>query len=145
MDNFGLDVLAEGPDTLGEIIKIAFRHNASSDHATHWAEIALPFKGVEFMGDESTTRPTLVLYWRDPGDKRLESHPFPSRITPEEAQVFVNSWLRGLGEQHRLPQEPDHDGSNGKAYRVFVEGWGHVAENSYAICAIQPTWAMHGK
>ena len=32
-----------------------------------------------------------------------------------------------------------------KAWRVFVENWGYVGDNPYAIAAILPIWAWLGK
>jgi len=141
VDNLTLDILAVGAESLRDALAIAFRHNAAGDHATHWAVLDLPFKGVEYCGDANPTRKTLVLFWSEPNDKRIQDYPFPAQATKEDAIVFVQSWLHGLC----WPEEPDHDGDNEKGFRMFVEDWGHVVENGYAICAIQPAWAMYGK
>lgn len=145
MDNFHIDILAEGDETLLEALAIAFRHNAPGGKATHWAGFDMKFKGVEWYSRDrpGTKRPTLVFYWIDP--KLDDATPFPAPIKPKEAVAMVGVWMEGLKEGNRFPQEPDHDGSNGEGYRIFCEQWGHVNDNHYAIVAVQPTWAMYGK
>lgn len=145
MDNFHIDILAEGEKTLAEAIRIAFRHNAPGQRATHWAIIEHAFRGIEWHERDAPgpTRPTMVFYWSDPSDKRATSTVV--ELKHGEATVMIQRWLESLKEKGKWPRQPDHDGSNGHGYRVFVEGWGHVHDNHYAIVAVQPTWAMYGK
>lgn len=50
-------------------------------------------------------------------------------------------WL----ESAEYEQEPDHDGSNIKGWRLFNEAWGQVFDDPYALVAITPEWALAGK
>lgn len=62
-------------------------------------------------------------------------------MTPADATAFAKGWLRDVD----MGREPDHDGDNGRGFRVFTEAWGKVAGHTYAICAIEPVWACYGK
>jgi hypothetical protein len=68
-------------------------------------------------------------------------------------QIFplVDNWLHGEFAKEVLKTADgwdanmDHDGSNSVGWRVYVDDWGHVANNHYAICAIKPAYMWHGK
>lgn len=145
MDNFHIDILAEGEETLLEALVIAFRHNAPGGTATHWASLDTKFEGVEWHERDKPgpTRPTLVFYWSDPSLK--EATEILMYVKPREAATMVIAWMDTLVKKDKFPPQPDHDGSNSRGFRVFCEQWGHVNDNHYAIVAVQPTWAMYGK
>lgn len=143
MDNFQIDVVAEGEKTLVELFEIAFRHNSAGGTAVAWNEVEIPFKGVEYLGDTSPTRPTLVFYWHY--EEKEKTVRLPSPISPTLAARFAMEWISELKRVKRLPNEPDIDGSVGHGFRVFTEDWGHVQNNGYAIIAVQFVWATYGK
>jgi hypothetical protein len=138
LDNFHIDITAEGRDTLMEALVIAFRHNAPGGKVTHWAELAVP----DHEGGLPTGR-ALVLLWHEEtpkvGDPPMQRFPVP--LDAAGALGVVERWLDAADRGN----EPDHDGSNGEGFRVFCEGWGHVRGYHYAVVGISPTWAWYGK
>lgn len=54
---------------------------------------------------------------------------------------FIERWLA----EKDYGQEPDHDGDNGKGWRIYNEAWGHVKNRHEAFLAVEPAWAMYGK
>jgi len=83
---------------------------------------------------------TLVFFWSAtglPGGAAV----LPFEMPLPEAAAFAEGWLR----QAEYGPQPDHDGSNGKGWRVFNEAWGHVGGYWQALLAVQPAWAWYGK
>lgn len=80
---------------------------------------------------------------KSPPVKKLEVHPFPFKMKRvEDLLPFVTGWLK----ETDYGNEPDHDGSNGKGWRVYNHNWGQVIGcGSYSFVAIEPAWAMYGK
>lgn len=117
MDNFRIDVTAEGDDRLRAVL-------ALFDHDT-------------VVGYQADGRRRLVFYWTD--SEKATALPFP--MTMEQAADFAIGWL----EHADYGDEPDHDGSNGKGWRIYNEDWGHVDGDWSAFVAIEPAWAMYGK
>lgn len=60
-----------------------------------------------------------VLYWHD--DDRAA--PLPARMQPEQMVPMISAWLSGTAD---YGTQPDHDGDNGKGWRVFTGSWGKV-------------------
>jgi hypothetical protein len=119
MDNFHFDMTSQGAQTLKTALSL----------------FNPPGRKVEGY---STDGKRLVLYWggKSPGMTRL---PFP--MTLEQAADFAAGWL----EHADYGGEPDHDGDNGKGWRLYCESWGHVNNDAYAFAAVEPVWAMYGK
>jgi len=146
MDNRVIDVVSEGDEDL----KLAFKliwPNAPGGKATHYKVVHLREK-VRYHGDptdwhETTYEvcpdgtPTLILLWNAESD--ATSLPYP--MDRKQATQFALGWLA----QADYGSEPDHDGDNGRGWRVFTNQWGHVAGHSYSIVGLQPAWAMYGK
>lgn len=130
MDNFKIDLLAEGFESLADAIQVCFRHNGAP--ATHWVETP--------TGERRT--PTLVLLWGGnesrPG---LTVNPFPAKLYANTAAAHVWTWL----EQVPRGSQPDIDGDSHQGWRLYTDGWGHVEGFHCAIVGIQPAWAMYGK
>ena len=154
MDNFHIDVTAEGREAFNAAMGLAMRpHDKAVAYAIH------PTLG-------------LVLFWHD-GETaiadRAETPQFSSEINREawdrlyaegQAKVvcapvqklpyamqgralveFAWHWLLTAD----YGRQPDHDGSNEEGWRVYNETWGHVGSSHYAFVAIRPVWAMYGK
>lgn len=136
MDNFSIDITAEGRKTLLEILRILFRHNAPGGKATHWTEVEVKAKS-EWIGAGGPRR-ALVLLWSEDG---AESQRFPIPLDAEGVFEMVWSWL---GSANR-GKEPDQDGSNAEGWRIYCDHWGHFEGSHYAIAGIVPAWAMYGK
>jgi hypothetical protein len=87
----------------------------------------------------------LIFYW-----KHVEgSHKFPVPVTAESAALIVWDWLK-TDDPWKMQlsgwdADADHDGSNSRGWRVFVEDWGNVDRSSYAIFAVTPAYMWHGK
>lgn len=151
MDNRQIDVTSEGLESLGKALELIWP-SAAGGKATHYIQSKFKEEVSYYQNKKGLTThhysklvedqkgtDTLILLWSQSGDKRDQKLPFPLKL--EDAKSFVSGWLDSLNWGH----EPDHDGSNGKGWRVFTEAWGHVAGNHYAIVAVQPAWAMYGK
>lgn len=164
MDNFKIDLVAEGDESLIQALDMAFRHNAAGGKASHYRVVKLrpatryyandatehlpanlpsviPPQHVHHFTEEQEHPdgvPTLILYWTK--EKDSVSLGYPMKV--KNAIEFVKGWLES--EIATLPR-PDIDGSCRPGWRVFVEDWGHVLHSSYAIIAVQPSYAMYGK
>lgn len=146
MDNRQFDITSEGEKALAMAIRIAW-DNAPGGKAVHYKVVKVK-SDTRYWGEPTSHHstnskedkegiPTLILFWSD--DKDTIPLPYPLEV--EEAIPFINGWLK----KAEFGQEPDHDGDNGKGWRVFSDDWGYVAGNRCAILGIQPTWAMYGK
>lgn len=123
MDNLHIDVTSEGNDSLRLVMMLAFRRNTK---ATHYAV---------------TEKHGLLLFWMNPGQTSLEVKSLPFKLDAEGAADFAQRWLA----EADYGKEPDHDGSNGRGWRISTDNWGRGGGYDYGIVAIQPAWAMYGK
>lgn len=139
MDNFSIDITAEESETLLDVLKICFRHNAPGGKATHWIELDADVK-PEWAG-ASSKRKTLVLLSSEENKTGLHSHKMITPVDASGAYEVVSRWLLDAN----LGPEPSHDGSNGKGFRAHCNFWGHVDGFHCAIVGITPAWAMYGK
>jgi hypothetical protein len=131
MDNFFLDIISDS--YLKEALTIGFK-GAPGKKATHFR--LDPPSGE---GAARRTRTRLVLGWHE--FKGSQALPFPLQIEDDSAYNFIKAWL----EDQNYGSQPDHDGDNGRGWRVYNESWGHVDHDPYAFLAIEPAWAMYGK
>lgn len=127
MDNFHIDVTSYGQESLFHIMQIiAERHKVARGYLVQ----------PEGIG-------RLVFYWWIPaGNKLIQSLPFT--LDAQSMTDFTRRWLAEV----EYPEEPDHDGSNSRGFRVYNNEWGHVQgapEKEYSMCAVAPEWAWHGK
>lgn len=141
MDNFALDIVSEGQESFRLAMQIALSEHRS---ASHYAVVERPCPVNEFM-KPGGKRKALVLFWHDHESFSPRPTPFPCPMKGKALDAFVWAWLEDAWEKGFHGQQPDHDGDNSNAWRVFNEAWGHVADSPYAFVAIQPVWAMHGK
>lgn len=149
MDNRFIDVVSEGDGALALALRLIWP-NVPGGKATHYKMMNLiekteyPIRDGKVahhsttMVEDSRGVSTLILLWSDERDAK--ELPYPLDL--EESIAFVRGWLVHSANYGR---EPDHDGSNGRGWRVFTEDWGHVAGYHYAIAGVQPAWAMYGK
>lgn len=146
MDNRTIDVVSEGTKDLEMALSIIW-NNCPGRKATHYKIVKLQ-KHVDYYGQPTNNHyvkfkenpegvETLILLWHEENN----AHALPHPLNIEEAIQFVTDWL----EEVAYKDEPDHDGDNGKGWRVFTEQWGQVASHQYAIVGIQPSWSMYGK
>lgn len=123
MDNFHIDITSEGD--LAKAMEIAFQR------PTQKAEGYLvdPKFGLIFFWSCSDSYPPQGLV-------RL-----PFKLDSAGAADFARRWL----EEQDYGREPDHDGDNGRGWRMYNNDWSKVNGLSYSIVAVQPAWAMYGK
>lgn len=119
MDNFHIDLTSQGD--LTKAMEIAFA-GAPGGKAEAYR-----------INDKG-----LVFYWHS--DAGTTSLPF--KLDAAGAADFARRWL---AEQDYGP-EPNHDGDNGRGWRLYNESWGRVDDcGSYSFVAVKPEWAMYGK
>jgi hypothetical protein len=146
MDNRTIDVTSEGDKALACALELVWA-NAPGGRATHYKVVNLTEK-TEYWGappNHHTVKnvkddkgvPTMILLWH----AECDAVPLPVPMSLEASTDVVKGWLKDVPRG----DEPDHDGDNGKGWRVFREAWGHVFGHHYAIVGIQPAWAMYGK
>lgn len=122
MDNFRIDVTADGEGMLRKAMEIAF-----SRHRKAVAYLVSDEKG-------------LVFFWSaDGSDPRVTRLPFT--LDAEGASDFARRWLA----EADYGKEPGHDGSNKRGFRVYNEDWTRVGGWTYSFVAVQPAWAWYGK
>lgn len=121
MDNFHIDVTSEGAEGLLFALRIAFRGRKARGYRV------VEGKGLVFFSE---------------GNKSDYSE-LPFQMEHNIAADFVWQWLK----EADYGKEPNHDGDNGKGWRVYVDSWGRVSNvgGGYSICAVAPAWAMYGK
>lgn len=152
MDNRQVEVVSEGKAALALAVQLIWP-NAPGGKASHYREVKLKPKTTYYGDprnpDAGTTHhstslaedpkgcPTLILLWH--GERGSQPLPYPLGF--EQAVEFVHGWLGATD----YGSEPDHDGSNGRGWRIFCDHWGHVAGHSSAVLGCQPAWAMYGK
>lgn len=125
MDNRVIDVRSEGRQSFDLAIQLLFTEKHSERKATHYIDD--PEHGLIFLW---TASPKAIK--------------LPIQMDWKHAADMAWAWL---AEQptDKYKEYCDHDGSDGKGFRVYTEDWGHVAGMWEAICAIQPIWAWYGK
>jgi hypothetical protein len=130
MDNFRFDITGNGDIDLA--MQVAFSHQSK---ACWWRTDTVE-------GYNKRRIPRLVLSWMSSESPGPEWHPFVTPVGWEEAATVVRGWLTTADYGPR----PDHDGDNGKGWRVYNDAWGHVEPYHYkAFVAVEPRWAMYGK
>lgn len=83
----------------------------------------------------------ITFYWHEDSSLRgLRLLPIP--LTAVGVIHTIREWMK----QAKFPQEPDHDGSNGKGWELTSgDFWGHVDGSHYSIFKLSTTWMMYGK
>ena len=119
MDNFRVDIVSEGEKQLAKALSL-FRGGA-----------------IGYRVENKKKPPTLLLYcYESPNCIR-----FPTELSLDKCIPMILEWLKDVP----YGTEPDHDGDNGKGWRIFNEDWGHVFGEHEVFVGIQPKWAMYGK
>lgn len=121
MDNFHIDLTSEGPEAL----RTAFSLLGGR-------------AGRKVVGFRDDAEKGLVFYSSEASN--MTKLPFAMDLAA--AADFAHQWLMNAAV---YGAEPDHDGSNGKGWRVYCEAYGHVGGQWQAFVAVQPAWAEYGK
>lgn len=124
MDNFRIDITSEGQASLLQALGICFaQHRAATHYVVREAEPPKPRR--------------LVFMWTEAKDAVA----LPFKLDVEGAADFARRWL----DEQDFGRQPDHDGDNGKGWRLYNEAWGHVDNQYQGWIAVAPAWAMYGK
>jgi hypothetical protein len=130
MDNKHISIQSAGRHAFDLAFKVSFMSEYDKEEpkakATHYFEHKE--KGLVFLWSE---------------DKSVNSVKLPVALNWKGAAELAWQWLSDQPEEN-YQDYLDHDGSNGKGFRVYNEVWGHVISH-YAIIAVLPIWAWHGK
>jgi hypothetical protein len=126
MDNRHISVQSEGRSAFDLAFQLLFE-GAPGHKATHYFED--PQKGLVFL-------------WHN--DEAKKAIPLLTPLEWKGAADLAWTWLSNQPKE-KYQEYLDHDGSNGKGFRVYNESWGHVAGSHYAICGVIPIWAWYGK
>jgi hypothetical protein len=128
MDNFHIDITADKRVDLAAVIAVALSRQKTADS---WRTDTRP-------SDSSV--PRIVFGW---GRNVSEAGwtPFPASMNAQQLHGIVLGWL----SEADYGQQPGHDGSNGRGWRLYNEQWSRVQPYTYAIFAVEPQWAWYGK
>lgn len=142
MDNFSIDVIAEGQETLLKAIEIAFAHNAPGNRVESYHITKLVSDEYNGLPKSVDGRTAIILRWTK-AEKLSEDGPLnlPFKLDAKGAADFAQRWLT----EQDFGREPDHDGHNKKGWRVITGNWGFVGNDRQAVCAVLPWWAAYGK
>jgi hypothetical protein len=142
MDNFGIDIIAEGQETLLKAIEIAFAHNAPGNRVESYHVTKLVSDDYHGLPKSVDGRNAIILRWMK-AEKISEDDPvnLPFKLDAKGAADFAQRWLA----EQDYGREPDHDGHNKKGWRIITSNWGFVGSDRAAVCAILPWWATYGK
>lgn len=139
MDNFRFDMTCEGSALLVAAFELVFK-GARNSGASHYS-IREPQEKTEFR----SARPRRMVFYgygsTPPWERRDYHVALPFKMNAGQAAQFALGWLAEVD----YGREPDHDGDNGKGWRLYNEGWGQVDDDHGAIIAVAPAWAMYGK
>lgn len=117
MDNFRLNITYEGKEELQKSMEIAFRGYKAEAYAI------IPKKGMAFFCYIPNNCNNIVK--------------LPFKMDAKTAADFAFNWLKEV----EYGREPDHDGSNGKGWRLYTEGYSLDG----SICVVTPEWAEYHK
>lgn len=117
-------------------LKLAFQIESDHNKDGAMAEgyVIDPKKGIIFLWNTDTTKNAIG---------------FSEPKNFEACYDFAKQWLAtpdALNTELLDGEDDyDHDGSNDLGWRVYLEDWGHVGSNRYAICAVKPCYVWYGK
>lgn len=123
-DNFHIDIAHEGD--LKPAMRIAFAGAAGGKAEGYAID---PDKG-------------LVFFWAIPRPEDPRIVPLPFKLDADGAADFAERWL----SEQSYGKQPDHDGDNGRGWRIYNEAWAQVQPyGPYGFVAVKPCWMMYGK
>ncbi len=151
MDNFHIDVTSEGVSRLQDAMRLAFSGHGRNTVATHYAvrearegkrwEAPDGYRHPHLMDWQDRPKPhRLVFFWSGTSSPS-DAVALPFKLDADGAADFAQRWLA----EQDYGRQPDHDGDNGKGWRLYCEGWGHVDGQWQAFVAVAPSWTMYGK
>lgn len=137
MDNRIISIQSEGRKAFDLAFQLLF-DNAPGGKATHY--LVHPEHGFILLWNEES----ISTKFNHIENIKITSVKLPYAMSWQQASEFVWGWLQNEPTSN-YREYCDHDGSNGKGFKVYNEAWGHVAGLHYAFLAVLPTWAWYGK
>lgn len=119
MDNFRINITCQGSKYLLQAMQIACQSH------------------TKIVGYSIDPKKGLIFYWTECKDATK----LPFTLDVAGAADFAGRWLA----EQDYGGQPDHDGDNGKGWRLYNEDWGRIGSQWEAFVAIKPEWAMYGK
>jgi hypothetical protein len=118
--------------------------NCPGKKATHYFEH--PDKGFLLLWNEDQFITGIKRSFPSPSEEpaRIAANKLPYPMGWKEAADLAWGWLLNQPKE-KYTDYLDHDGSNGKGFLIYNEGWGHVAGSHYAFLGVKPVWAWYGK
>lgn len=142
MDNFRFDMVCEGNKTLKAAIALVFSHRSMRGATGYIIRPAHDaFVHDKYKHLNKPKRPERLIFLWSNYESAEGYVPFPFEMDADGCADFASRWLGSVD----YGREPDHDGDNGKGWRVYNEAWGHVEDLRATIIAVSPAWAMYGK
>ena len=135
MNNFNVDITSRGD--IEPALALAFSKRGTA--------VGFSIQEVDRKEDVTSWTPKilrekrLVFFWAEPN--KTEGFRPLTEFGSATAAEIAQKWLDHVD----YGPEPDHDGSNGKGWRIYNETWGYVGHEWAAIIAVTPRWAMYGK
>lgn len=126
--------------TFGDNVRI---HVQSGSRRSFDIAIELAMRGNKATHYRVDGEKGLVFYWVQP-DGREDVIPLPCEMTVEAVSAFAWAWLESRPDEE-YHEELDHDGSNGRGWRVYNEAWNRVGSEWQTSFAVLPVWIWYGK
>jgi len=134
-DNRLFNVNGKSKKLLKSAIKLAFKLESHNEN------------GATAQGYVVDSKKGILLLWHADGIKGAVNFEKPKGY--RESCDFIIDWLKTPEAQsielNDWEADIDHDGSSDLGWRVYLEDWGHVGNNHYAICAVKPCYIWYGK
>ena len=125
MDNRHFDIIDESG--LHEWVKCCIGDRTAVGWSTH---------------ERTEADPQRIVFYEFEAPEVKGYAPLPFAAGGEHLAFLIEGWLQAKA---CYGKEPEHDGDNGRGFRLYNEGWGHVDGNWQAFMAVSPAWAMYGK
>lgn len=135
-DNFHFDLTGVPLDLCMQVA--TSQHNRGAIGYRIQTEPSTDYRAREWK--PATPAGRMVLYWAEP-ESGVQINLFPAKLAADDLVPLIKAWL----SEQDYGRQPDHDGSNGKGWRVYNEGWTHVNGEWQAFAAIEPAWLEYGK
>ena len=104
-DNYRFDVTDDfrDPERIGQWVELCM----GSQEAVGWA--------IDKRGEQER----MVFYWNEPDGDAFNKFPFKGKA--KQVAMLATWWLH---DEATYPEQPDHDGSNNRGFRIYNEEWG---------------------
>jgi hypothetical protein len=144
MDNRHITVQSEGRKAFELAMQLLF-DNAPGGKVSHYSDH--PTYGFVLFWDGDEDYLSEASYDAHDLKKEKVTSPIvklPYAMNCKAATDLAWEWLQAQPND-KYQDQCDHDGSNGKGFKVYNEYWGHIGDSHYSVLAVLPVWAWYGK